>query len=72
MALKFKEGDKVRVKAGSNWGEMEGYTGVIVLAQELPIFPYNVTMDNLPEAVALNCPREGWMMEEDELEPINA
>lgn len=72
MALKFKIGDKVRVKEGAGWGEMEGYTGVIVLAKELPVFPYNVTMDSLPEAVAKNCSREGWMMEEDELELVNA
>lgn len=72
MALKFKKDDKVRVKEGAGWGEMEGYTGVIVLAQELPVFPYNVTMDSLPDEVAKSCPREGWMMEEDELELINA
>lgn len=70
MALKFNVGDRVRVKKGSNWGEMEGYTGVIVMTQDLPVFPYNITMDDLPEDVARNCPKENWFMEEDELELV--
>lgn len=72
MALKFEVGNKVRVKKDSGWGEMEGYTGVIMLTQDLPVFPYNVTMDDLPEEVAKTCPRENWFMDEDELELVEA
>jgi hypothetical protein len=70
MALKFNVGDKVRIKEGSNWGEMEGYTGTIVLAQDLPVFPYNLTMDDLPTEVAKQCPRENWFVDEDEIELV--
>lgn len=68
--LKFKVGDKVRIKEGSNWGEMEGYTGTIAAAQELPVFPYNLTMDDLPKEVAAQTMKENWFVDEDEIELV--
>lgn len=72
MALKFQVGDKIRVREGTNWGEMEGYTGVIQTASDNPSmwFPYGVTMDDLPASVAESCVKEGWFMEEDEMELV--
>lgn len=70
--LKFKEGDKIRIKADTNWGEMEGYTGIVTVASEDPAmwFPYGVTMDDLPPSVSATCPKENWFMNEDELEAV--
>jgi hypothetical protein len=67
--MKFKVGDKVRIADG--WEELNGYTGVVVMAMEDAWMPYNVTMDDLPEGVAQSCPRENWLMAEDELELVN-
>lgn len=68
MALKFKEGDKVRVIDG--WDTMNGLTGFIHIADERAVFPYNVTMDEVPAPIMETCGLYNWMMVEEELELV--
>lgn len=67
MERKFKVGDKVRIKEDSGWGDVEGLSGVVELvADSTHYYPYNVTLDEVPEGHI----RENWLMKEDELEEI--
>lgn len=65
MELKFKVGDRVRVKEDSGWGDVEGLVGKIALvADSTHTYPYNVTLDEVPDGHT----RHNWLMMEDELE----
>lgn len=67
MALKFEVGDRVRVVQG--WDSIDGTAGTIANVVPAANFPYNVTLDELPQDIAdTGTTVEGWMMLEDELE----
>lgn len=68
--MKFKVGDKVRVLPDTDWGRMEGFTGVVTLIDDQTPF-INVTMDELPEDIAASgCSLENWFMIEEEIELV--
>jgi len=67
--MKFKVGDKVRVTQG--WDTVNGTEGVIAAVCEAANYTYNVTLNELPRAIQdMNTTVYNWMMEEDELEPV--
>lgn len=68
MTLKFKEGDKIRVKENTDWGRVEGLTGIVKMADNRASF-YNVTLDWVPEDLE-SAGRFSWFMTEDEIERV--
>lgn len=64
----FKEGDKIRVKEDTEWGRIEGLTGVIQIADGRTPF-VNVTLDEIPEDLE-QAGRFNWFMTEDEIELV--
>lgn len=64
MELKFKVGDRVQVKKDSGWGDVEGLVGVVKMADPAAFYPYNVSLEDVPDP---HYPHN-WLMKEDELE----
>ena len=64
----MKVGDKIRVKENTDWGRVEGLTGVVAAVDDKG--PYlNITLDEIPEDLS-GSGSFNWFMLEEEIELV--